>query len=65
MARSQERVRLESGLSLSFPSLMRDGFLKRGEAAKPCVLLWTWTFTEEESSSLILTVVCPLKSDPP
>jgi hypothetical protein len=55
VARSQERVRLESGLRLSLPNLMRDGFLKRGECGRPRVLRWTWTYTDEEFASLILT----------
>jgi hypothetical protein len=55
VARSQERVRLESGLRLSLPNLMRDGFLKRGERALPRLLRWTWTYTDEEFASLILT----------
>jgi hypothetical protein len=55
VARSQERVRLESGLRLSLPQLMRDGFLMRGEPALPRVLRWTWTYSDEEFASLVLT----------
>ena len=55
MARCRERAKLEDGLRLSLPKLMRDGFLKRGERIPPRVLRWVWTHANEEAASLVLS----------
>ncbi len=55
MARGRERVRLEDGLRLSLPKLIRDGFLRRGEYTAPRVLRWLWSYTDEEAARLVFS----------
>ena len=47
MARTRERVRLEDGLKLSLPRLMRQKIITPGAATSPTYIQWTNSYTQE------------------
>lgn len=55
MARDRQCVRLEDGLRLSLPKLLRDGTMRRGESLRLCRLRWAWTYTSEKVAAVVLT----------
>ena len=48
MARDRQRVRLEDGLRLSLPRLMRSGMVRPGYRIGPGTIRWSYLYSDEE-----------------